>query len=109
MDGAGEEGGGKVIGEGGSERGREVWVLYEGGKGVGGGGGTHNVDHPTNWKVDEQQFRGGTAENSSLTKKILISYLPRIMCFGLPVSVSCPFGRKINDEECLPLVSVSKG
>ena len=36
------------------------------------------------------------------------TYLPCIQYFGLPISVSCPVYRNVNDEECLPLVSVSK-
>ena len=37
-----------------------------------------------------------------------LSDLPCIKYFGLPISVSCPVYRNVNDEECLPLVSVSK-
>ena len=44
-----------------------------------------------------------------MTRSIQLSYLPCIKYFGPPVSVSCPVYRNINDEECLPLVSVSKG
>ena len=47
--------------------------------------------------------------NISLTREIQLSYLPYIKYCGLPVSVSCPVYRNVNDEECLPLVSVSKG
>ena len=38
-----------------------------------------------------------------------LSDLPCIKYFGLPVSVSCPICRNVNDEQCLPLVSVSQG
>ena len=38
-----------------------------------------------------------------------LRYLPCIKYFGLPVSVTFPVNRNVNDEECLPLVSVSKG
>ena len=37
-----------------------------------------------------------------------LSYLPWIKYFGLPVSVSCPVYGNVDDEESLPLVSVSK-
>ena len=37
------------------------------------------------------------------------SYLLCISKFGLPPSASCQVNRNVNDEECLPLVSVSKG
>ena len=38
-----------------------------------------------------------------------LRYLSCIKKFGLPPSASCPVNRNVNDEECLPLVSVSKG
>ena len=38
-----------------------------------------------------------------------LSYLLCINKFGLPSSVSCPGNRNVNDEECLPLIWVSKG
>ena len=44
-----------------------------------------------------------------LKKKIQLSYLPCIMWFDLPVSVSCPVYRNVNDEESLSLVSISNG
>ena len=47
--------------------------------------------------------------NTFLTKYVQLSYLPSIKYFGLPVSVSCPVYSKVNGEESLPLVSVSKG
>ena len=46
--------------------------------------------------------------NSCLTRLIYPIYLPCKKKFGLPHSVSCPVTRNVNDEECLPLVSVSK-
>ena len=42
-------------------------------------------------------------------KQIQLIYLPCNEYFGLPVSVTFPVNRNVNDEECLPLVSVSKG
>ena len=39
-------------------------------------------------------------------------YLSHCSCinkFLLPPTASCPVNRNVNDEECLPLVSVSKG
>ena len=47
--------------------------------------------------------------NTFLMTLIQLVYLPGIMYFGLPVSVSCPVNRNVNDEECLPLVSASRG
>ena len=47
--------------------------------------------------------------NIFLPKSLQLSYLPCIKYIGLPVSVSCPVYRNVNDEESLPLVSVSKG
>ena len=44
-----------------------------------------------------------------LTKLNQLNYLPCIMYCCLPVSVSCPVYRNVDDEECLPLASVSKG
>ena len=38
-----------------------------------------------------------------------MSYLACTKYFGLPISVSRPVERNVNDEECLPLVWVSKG
>ena len=47
--------------------------------------------------------------NTFLTKQIQLSYLPCIKVVGVPVSVSSPVERNVNDQECLPLVSVLKG
>ena len=47
--------------------------------------------------------------NAFLAKYAYPIYLPCIKKFGLPSSVSCPVDRNVNDEECLPLASVSKG
>ena len=38
-----------------------------------------------------------------------LRYLPCIKKFGLPTSASYSVNRNVNDEECLLLVSVSKG
>ena len=38
-----------------------------------------------------------------------LSYLLCINKCGLPPSSSCPVNGNVNDEQCLPLVSVSKG
>ena len=38
-----------------------------------------------------------------------LSYLFCVSKFGLPPSASCPFNRNFNDDECLPLVSVTNG
>ena len=46
---------------------------------------------------------------SFLTKAVELSYLPSTKYFGLLNSVSCPFDRTTNDEECLAMLSVSKG
>ena len=46
--------------------------------------------------------------NTILTKSMYLSYLLCINKFGLPPSASCPVNRNVNDEACLPLVSVSK-
>ena len=46
--------------------------------------------------------------NTFLTRYIQMNYLSRIKYFGLPISVSRPVYRNVNDEESL-LVSVSKG
>ena len=43
-----------------------------------------------------------------LTKAMYLSYVSCIKKFGLPPSASCPANRNVNDEECLPLVSVWK-
>ena len=51
-------------------------------------------------------FGGGL--NTLLSKQIHLSYLLCIMYLGLPLSVSCPVERNV-DEESLCLVSVSKG
>ena len=40
---------------------------------------------------------------------MFLSYLPCFKKFGLPPFVCCPANRNVNDEECLPLISVSKG
>ena len=45
----------------------------------------------------------------SRTKQMYLSYFPCINKFGLPFSASCPVNRNVKGEECLPLVSVSKG
>ena len=41
--------------------------------------------------------------------QLYLSYLLCINKFGLPPTASCPVNRNVNDKECLPLVSVSKG
>ena len=51
------------------------------------------------------QYRLNCFVNTFLAKSIPLSCLPCSRYFGLPVSVY----RYVNDEECLPLVSVSKG
>ena len=38
-----------------------------------------------------------------------LSYHLCINKFGHPLSASCPVNRNVNDEEGLPLVSVSRG
>ena len=45
---------------------------------------------------------------SVLSKSMYLNCLLCIM-LGLPPSASCPVNRNVNDDECLPLVSVSKG
>ena len=45
-----------------------------------------------------------TGVNTFLTKQNQMSYLPCIKYSGLPISVSCPVHRNVNDEECLPFV-----
>ena len=44
-----------------------------------------------------------------MTKQMYLSYLSCISRFGLPPSDSFPVNRNVNDEECPPLVTVSKG
>ena len=51
--------------------------------------------------VDSEATSPSTDLNIFLTKSIQLSYLPCIKCFRLPVSVSCPVYRNVNDEQCL--------
>ena len=43
--------------------------------------------------------------NTLLKNSVQVSDLPCIRYFGLPVSVSCPMDRNVNDEDCLPFAS----
>ena len=47
--------------------------------------------------------------NTFLTRPIQLSYRPCLQYFGLPVSVTFPVYRNVNDEKRLSLFSVSKG
>ena len=47
--------------------------------------------------------------HASELPSMYLSYLPCINRFGLIPSASCPVNSNVNDEECLPFVSVSKG
>ena len=47
--------------------------------------------------------------NMFLTKYIQLSYRQCIEWFGLPVFIGCPDYRNVNQEQSLPLKSVSKG
>ena len=37
--------------------------------------------------------------NTFLSKSVQLSFLPRIQCFGLPISVTWPVYRTVNDKE----------
>ena len=75
----------------------------------------NNNNKQTNTKLE---YREGKVEmdrtekprvNPFLTKCVQLNYLPCNMSVGLTNSVSCPVDRIVNDEESLPLVSVSTG
>ena len=64
--------------------------------------------HQSCWSCQPAALLGKNL-NPFLMGYIQLCYLPCIKCLGLPVSVSCPVYRNVNDKEIPPVVSVSKG